>query len=125
MTTPTDRPPGRKTYTRLAVGRRVPLEYELVSTDLHYNHPLRFELPAGNPVVAWYYRHREGSALQARSWEQFVDPRRGAVWPQVAFLGTLFVLVAALSDMTYGLVSDAIAGRLRRTGTGARLRRPV
>jgi threonine/homoserine/homoserine lactone efflux protein len=54
---------------------------------------------------------------------QFVDPRRGAVWPQVAFLGTLFVLVAALSDMTYALVSDAIAGRLRRTGTGARLRR--
>jgi toluene monooxygenase system protein E len=76
MTTPTARPPGRKTYTRLAVGRRIPLEYELVSTDLHYNHPLRFELPAGNPVVAWYYRHREGSALQARSWEQFADPRR-------------------------------------------------
>jgi threonine/homoserine/homoserine lactone efflux protein len=54
---------------------------------------------------------------------QFVDPDRGAVWPQVALLGTLFVLVAALSDMTYALVSDAIAGRLRRSGTGARLRR--
>jgi threonine/homoserine/homoserine lactone efflux protein len=54
---------------------------------------------------------------------QFVDPDRGAVWPQVAFLGTLFVLVAVLSDMTYALVSDAIAGRLRRTGTGAMLRR--
>ena len=54
---------------------------------------------------------------------QFVDPDRGAVWPQVAFLGTLFVLVAVLSDMTYALVSDAIAGRLRRSGTGARLRR--
>lgn len=54
---------------------------------------------------------------------QFVDPARGAVWPQVAFLGVLFVLVAVLSDMTYALVSDAIAGRLRRTGTGAKLRR--
>src|SRR5262245_46266047 len=54
---------------------------------------------------------------------QFVDPDRGAVWPQVAFLGTLFVLVAVLSDMTYALVSDAIAGRIRRTGTGAMLRR--
>ncbi|NMH96798.1 toluene hydroxylase [Pseudonocardia acidicola] len=75
MTTPA-RPPGRKTYTRLAVGRRVPLEYELVSTDLHYNYPLRFELPATNPVVAWYYRHREGSPLRARSWTQFSDPRR-------------------------------------------------
>ena len=29
--------PGRKTYTRLAAGRRIPLEYELLSTDLHYN----------------------------------------------------------------------------------------
>jgi threonine/homoserine/homoserine lactone efflux protein len=54
---------------------------------------------------------------------QFVDPDRGAVWPQVAFLGTLFVLVAVLSDMTYAFVADAIAGRLRRSGTGAKLRR--
>ena len=76
MTTPAGRPPGRKTYTRLAAGRRVPLEYELVSTDLHYNHPMRFELTAANPVVAWYYRYREGSALRARDWERFSDPRR-------------------------------------------------
>jgi toluene monooxygenase system protein E len=76
MTTPVGRPPSRKTYTRLATGRRVPLEYELVSTDLHYNHPMRFELPAANPVVAWYYRYREGSPLQAREWQQFSDPRR-------------------------------------------------
>jgi threonine/homoserine/homoserine lactone efflux protein len=54
---------------------------------------------------------------------QFVDPHRGAVWPQVALLGILFVFVAALSDMTYALVSDAIAGRIRRTGTGAKVRR--
>ena len=54
---------------------------------------------------------------------QFVDPERGAVWPQVAMLGTLFVLVALLSDLTYALVSDAIAGRIRRTGTGATVRR--
>jgi toluene monooxygenase system protein E len=74
--TPPDRPPGRKTYTRLATGRRIPTEYELMSTDLHYNHPRRFELPTGNPVVDWYYRNREGSALQARGWDQFADPRR-------------------------------------------------
>jgi threonine/homoserine/homoserine lactone efflux protein len=54
---------------------------------------------------------------------QFVDPDRGAVWPQVALLGVLFVSVAVLSDMTYALVSDAIAGRIRHTGTGARVRR--
>ena len=72
----TARPPGRKTYSRLASGRRVPPEYEVVSSDLHYNHPYRFELPTGNPVVSWYYRHREGSRLQATNWEAFADPRR-------------------------------------------------
>ena len=76
MTAPSWRPPARKTYSRLAAGRRVPLEYELVSTDLHYSYPMRFELPAANPVVAWYYRYREGSPLHARDWEQFTDPRR-------------------------------------------------
>src|ERR1700735_2996734 len=75
MTTP-GRPPARKTYTRLAAGRRIPLEYELLSTDLHYNYPTRFELPPSNPVVAWYYRYREGSELRARDCEQFSDPRR-------------------------------------------------
>src|ERR1700761_1842112 len=75
MTPPAGRRPGRKTYTRLATGRRVPSEYELVSTDLHYNYPMRFELPTANPVVAWYYRYREGSALRARDWERFSDPR--------------------------------------------------
>lgn len=54
---------------------------------------------------------------------QFVDPHRGTVWPQVAVLGIVFVSVAVLSDMTYALVSDAIAGRIRRTGTGAKVRR--
>jgi threonine/homoserine/homoserine lactone efflux protein len=54
---------------------------------------------------------------------QFVDPHRGTVWPQVAVLGISFVSVAVLSDMTYALVSDAIAGRIRRTGTGAKVRR--
>jgi threonine/homoserine/homoserine lactone efflux protein len=54
---------------------------------------------------------------------QFVDPDRGAVWPQVAMLGVVFVSVAVLSDMAYALVSDAIAGRIRRTGAGAKVRR--
>jgi threonine/homoserine/homoserine lactone efflux protein len=54
---------------------------------------------------------------------QFVDPDRGAIWLQVALLGVVFVFVAVLSDLTYALVADAIAGRIRRTGTGARVRR--
>ena len=73
MTVP-KRPAARKTYSRLVRGRRMPTEYELVSTDLHYNHPFGFELPEGNAVVDWYYRYREGSALRA-DWERFADPR--------------------------------------------------
>jgi toluene monooxygenase system protein E len=74
MTTPP--PPGRKTYSRLEAGRRLPTEYEIVSSDLHYNYPGRFELGPDNPVVRWYYEHREGSPLQATDWEAFSDPRR-------------------------------------------------
>jgi toluene monooxygenase system protein E len=54
----------------------MPTEYEVVSSDLHYNHPGRFELPDDNPTVAWYYRNREGSALRADDWEAFNDPTR-------------------------------------------------
>jgi toluene monooxygenase system protein E len=70
------RPPPRKTYSRLASGRRVPPEYEIVSSDLHYNYPHRFELPETLPVVDWYYRNREGSPMRANNWEAFSDPRR-------------------------------------------------
>ena len=70
------RPPPRKTYSRLASGRRVPPEYEIVSSDLHYNYPHRFELPETLPVVDWYYRNREGSPMRANDWEAFSDPRR-------------------------------------------------
>jgi toluene monooxygenase system protein E len=66
-----------KTYTHFGGARRIPTEYEVVSSRLHYHYPYKFELPAqGNPVVAWYYRHREGSRLQAQNWEAFQDPRK-------------------------------------------------
>ena len=56
---------------------------------------------------------------------QFVDSSRGSVAVQVAFLGVLFVLIAFTSDALYALLADALAGRLRRSGTGAKLRRWV
>jgi toluene monooxygenase system protein E len=64
----------RKTYSRLENGRRMPSQYEIVSADLHYNHPHGFELDTA--VARWYADHREGSRLQARDWEAFSDPRR-------------------------------------------------
>jgi threonine/homoserine/homoserine lactone efflux protein len=55
---------------------------------------------------------------------QFVDTDH-AVAPQVAVLGLTFAAIAFASDAMYALVADLLAGRLRRTGAGARLRRYV
>src|SRR5262249_49390499 len=56
---------------------------------------------------------------------QFVAPPHGAIWPQVAFLGCLFVAIALTTDATYALLAGTIAGRLRRGGRGAAARRLV
>jgi threonine/homoserine/homoserine lactone efflux protein len=53
---------------------------------------------------------------------QFVD-RNGSVPLQVGILGLVFVVIALLSDLAYALLADALAGRVRRSGRAARLRR--
>jgi threonine/homoserine/homoserine lactone efflux protein len=53
---------------------------------------------------------------------QFVD-RDGSVALQVGILGLLFASIALLSDLTYALLADALAGRVRRSGRAARVRR--
>lgn len=68
--------PKLKTFSRLSGGRRVPSEYEIVSSQLHYHFPNKFELSDTNPVSQWYYKHREGSTLKCEDWEIFADPRR-------------------------------------------------
>jgi threonine/homoserine/homoserine lactone efflux protein len=96
---------------------------------LHEDEPVDGARPARAPLASLYRQGVIVNVLNPKTalfflafLPQFVD-RDHTVWPQVALLGVLFVLVAVLSDMTYALVSDAIAGRLRRTGTGAKLRR--
>ena len=54
---------------------------------------------------------------------QFVDPHRGSVAGQVALLGCLFVAIALTSDLTYALLADALASRLRRSARADRIRR--
>jgi threonine/homoserine/homoserine lactone efflux protein len=54
---------------------------------------------------------------------QFIEPHSGSVSLQVALLGIVFVVIALASDVTYALLADALAGRIRRTGRGARVRR--
>ena len=56
---------------------------------------------------------------------QFVDSSRGSIALQVAFLGVLFAFIALASDVMYALLADLLAGKLRRSGTGAKIRRWV
>lgn len=53
---------------------------------------------------------------------QFVNTHH-PVAPQVALLGIVFAAIALASDLTYALLADLLAGRLRRSGRGARIRR--
>jgi threonine/homoserine/homoserine lactone efflux protein len=53
---------------------------------------------------------------------QFVD-RGASIPPQVAVLGLTFAAIAFASDCLYALLADLLAGRLRRSGRGARARR--
>jgi threonine/homoserine/homoserine lactone efflux protein len=50
---------------------------------------------------------------------QFVDPDRGSIVAQSLLLGTLFTVLAMLSDGAYVLLAGAVGRRLRR-GDGAR-----
>jgi threonine/homoserine/homoserine lactone efflux protein len=53
---------------------------------------------------------------------QFVD-RGSSIPPQVAVLGMTFAAIAFASDCLYALLADLLAGRLRRSGSGAMVRR--
>jgi len=54
---------------------------------------------------------------------QFVDPDRGSVVAQSLLLGTLFTVLAMLSDGAYVLLAGAVGGRVRRGGGARRLTR--
>jgi threonine/homoserine/homoserine lactone efflux protein len=56
---------------------------------------------------------------------QFVDTDHGSVPLQVALLGIVFATIAFASDALYAVLADLLAGRLRRSGAGARIRRYV
>jgi len=65
--------PPLKTYSHLAGERRVPSEYEIVTTKLLY-HPQRgFEVDV--PLRPWYDRYQRGGQLRCADWERFADPR--------------------------------------------------
>jgi toluene monooxygenase system protein E len=60
-----------KTYSHLADERRLPSEYQIGSSRLHWYPQRGFEV--ATPLGAWYEEHR--SRLQCGDWERFADPR--------------------------------------------------
>ena len=68
----------QKTYWHLLEQKRMPTEYEIVTSKLLcYTGEgftgKRFELDV--PLKEWYRRYQEESPLRCRSWEDFRDPR--------------------------------------------------
>jgi hypothetical protein len=68
----------QKTYWHLLQQRRMPTEYEIVTSKLLcYTGEgftgKRFELDV--PLMAWYKRFQQDSPLTCSSWENFRDPR--------------------------------------------------
>ena len=68
----------QKTYWHLLQQRRMPNEYEIVTSKLHcYTGEgftgKRFELDV--PLNQWYKQYQEDSPLACSSWEKFYDPR--------------------------------------------------
>src|SRR5204863_2455175 len=62
-----------KTYSHLAGARRMPTEYEIVTSRLHYYVGRGFEIAA--PLEAWYREKQSGSPLTCPDWDVFTDPR--------------------------------------------------
>jgi toluene monooxygenase system protein E len=62
-----------KTYSHLQRERRLPKEYELVTSRLLYYTERGFEV--STPLEAWYEKHQRGSLLTGCEWERFSDPR--------------------------------------------------
>jgi toluene monooxygenase system protein E len=65
-----------KTYSHLLQERRMPTEYEIVTSSLHYyrrQNRCAFEVDA--PLGAWYAERQASSPLACGDWEAFADPR--------------------------------------------------
>jgi toluene monooxygenase system protein E len=68
----------QKTFWHLLPQRRMPSEYEIVTSRLLLNTGegftgRRFELDV--PLAPWYEQYQQGSPLACPSWEKFRDPR--------------------------------------------------
>lgn len=105
--------PQQKTYWHLLPQRRMPTEYEIVTSKLLcYTGEgftgKRFELDV--PLKDWYRRHQEESPLRCSSWETFRDPRE-----------TTYTKYTEL-QRDKEIFVDAVLDEIELTGYDARLR---
>jgi len=66
-----------KTWSHLATRRRKPSEYEIVSTNLHYNNldaNAPYELDPEMFMNKWYKKNTFGSLLKHADWNSYRDP---------------------------------------------------
>jgi hypothetical protein len=62
----------QRTYWHLEGRHRMPNDYEIASSRLHWWPQLGFSV--ATPVAAWQERHALGSPLRCDDWERFHDP---------------------------------------------------
>jgi toluene monooxygenase system protein E len=67
-------PDTRRTYWHLAAARRLPSDYEIVTSKLLY-HVERGGFEVQTPSAAFHARHQGQSPLVCERWDTFVDPR--------------------------------------------------
>jgi hypothetical protein len=92
-----------KTYSHLERDRRLPNEYELVTSRLLYYTERGFEVKT--PLDAWYEKYQRGSLLRASDWERFADPRETtyAKYTALALKGETYLdgVLAAMQSNDY------------------------
>ena len=74
MNARTKPPSGRKTFSHLSRARRLPTDYELLTTDLLW-YPRFGGFEVDVPLADWYARHQRGGGLRCDDWDRFADPR--------------------------------------------------
>jgi toluene monooxygenase system protein E len=92
-----------RTYSHLERERRLPQEYELVTSHLLYYPGRGFEV--STPLEAWYEKHQGGSLMGGSDWERFADPRETtyAKYTALALRGETYLdgVLAAIQTTGY------------------------
>jgi toluene monooxygenase system protein E len=63
----------QRTYWHLEPLKRIPSDYDIVTSNLLYYVGRGFEVET--PLSSWYDRYQAGSLLRSKAWEHYRDPR--------------------------------------------------